>query len=82
MRRKTAVLRSDTSYKPPGKARREDYFRVANYPTRTPSKLCIGSCFYLPSQVLAETELFMIQRGKPGPLLCLCGLATVLLGPD
>jgi len=39
-------------------------FRVADYPTRTPFKLCIGSCLHLPSQVLAETDLFMIQRDK------------------
>jgi hypothetical protein len=39
-------------------------FRLADYPTRTPFKLCIGSCFHLPSQVLAETELFIMQRAS------------------
>jgi hypothetical protein len=40
------------------------YFRFANDSTRTPFKLCIGSCFHLPSQVLAETELFIMQRAS------------------
>ena len=39
-------------------------FRVADYPTRTPFKLCMGSCFHLPSQVLAETELFIMQKAS------------------
>lgn len=41
-----------------------DKGRVADYPTRTPFKLCIGSCFDLPFQVLAESELFIVQRDK------------------
>jgi hypothetical protein len=48
-----------------------DYFRLADYPIRTPFKLCIGSCFHLPSQVLAETALFMIQRDKQAHF-CVC----------
>ena len=48
----------------------DDYFRVADYPTRTPFEPCIGSCFHLPSQVLAETEFF-IQRDKQVHL-CVC----------
>jgi len=38
--------------------------RLADYPTKTPFKVCIGSCFHLPSQVLAETELFIMERDK------------------
>jgi hypothetical protein len=48
-----------------------DYFRVADYPIRTLFKLCIGSCFQLPSQVLAETELFIMQRDKQ-VRFCVC----------
>jgi len=46
------------------RTRLQDNFRVADYPTRTPFKLCIGSCFHLPSQVLVETEFFIMQRDK------------------
>lgn len=35
-----------------------------DYSSRTPFKLCIGSCFHLPSQVLVETEFFIMQRDK------------------
>jgi hypothetical protein len=40
------------------------HFRIYDDSTRTPFKLCIGSCFHLPSQVLAETELFIMQRAS------------------
>ena len=39
-------------------------FGIADYPTRTPFKFRIGSCIAPPSQVLAETELFIMQRAS------------------
>jgi hypothetical protein len=59
--------RKPTSRYPSGQLPRGPFranFRVADYPTRTPFKFRIGSCIHPPSHVLAETELFMIQRDK------------------
>ena len=45
-------------------ASKPDRTITSGLPTRTPFKLCIGGCFHLPSQVLAETELFIMQRAS------------------
>ena len=54
---------------------------TSGLPTRTPFKLYIGSYFHLSSQVLVETELFIMYADKQ-VYSRLCGLAIVSIGPD
>jgi hypothetical protein len=57
----------------------ESKVQIADYSSRTPFKLCIGS-FHLSSQVLAETELFIMQRDKQVHFCVCAGLRSSCRG--